>query len=311
MFTVLCAMAYGVRGFNVYMAVERDRWLGSPIDRDGVLRPFSAFWRKLGVAYDRVDFGALVRDTPARLVVPRSMRRLARVMHAFGPVSQALFRVMGAGMRETVLEDGVDFGDGETEPPPMRAGRSLAASERALEEEGIAWSLVDGGDAHLALENSRVIVVPTSCGLDAPLVESLRAAMAKGAHVTFAPAPPTRDGSFRAMSPKTIRALPKAEVLVGDEAFDVGAIRKHLHASLEGIARVVARPSPCVATVHHDANGRARVVFFVNPTRSRQRLEATIDGVREVRDLIEGTTHVLEAGVAMEAASVRFCEVVG
>ncbi|HLK40147.1 MAG TPA: beta-galactosidase, partial [Polyangiaceae bacterium] len=35
MYTLMCALAYGLRGFNLYMAVERDRWIGAPIDPHG------------------------------------------------------------------------------------------------------------------------------------------------------------------------------------------------------------------------------------------------------------------------------------
>lgn len=309
-FTLLCAMAYGVRGYNVYMAVERDRWLGSPVSRDGVLRPFAAFFRKLGAAHDRLDFGALSRDVPARLVVPRTVRRLARVMHAFGPVSQALFRVMGAGMQETVLEDQIDFGEGHGEAPPTRAGRILSAAERALEEEGIPWALVDGGDADVALAGARFVLVPTSCGLGEPLLDAVRDVIEHGARVTFAPSPPRRDEGFRPLSPATLRALPKADVLVGDESVDVGAIRAYLRDVLRSVPRVVAGPSPCTATVHRDAKGEPRVVFLINPTKTRQRVEASIPSVTRVRDALDGSVHELAQGVTVEAASVRFCEVV-
>lgn len=308
-FTVLCALAYGVRGYNVYMAVERDRWLGSPIDRDGVLRPFSAFWRKLGSAFDRVRFGELRRDVPARLVVPRSVRRLARVMHAFGPLSQAAFRVMGGGLRETVLEDGIDFGDGTREPPPMRAGRVLAAAEHALDEEGVAWALVDGGDANVALRGAKWIVVPTTCGLDPELVASVLAAKDEGAHVTLAPAPPVRDGGFRPLPPHVVESVARLDLLVGDDAFDVAAIRRHVSAPLADVPRITVDPEGCAATVHRDDTG-PRVVFLVNPTRTRQRIVATIPNVRTVRDLFDATTHVLSDGVPLDATSVRFMEVV-
>lgn len=309
-FTLLCAMAYGVRGYNLYMAVERDRWLGSPVDRDGALRPFAAFFTKLSAAFDRVDFGALVRDVPARLVVPRSVRRLARVMHAFGPVSQAAFRVMGGGLRETVLEDGVDFGDGTREAPPMTAARILVAAEHALEEEGIPWALVDGGDAGLALGGARWALVPTSCGLSAPLLGALGEAIGRGAAVSFAPAPPTRDALFRPYAPRLANSIPDAELLVGDEATDVAGIRAHFHGLFDAGSRVHARPSPCAATVHRDAAGAPRVVFLVNPTKARKHVEATIAGVTTVRDLLDGTTFELASGVTVEGSAVRFCEVV-
>lgn len=307
-FTLLCAMAYGVRGYNVYMAVERDRWLGSPVDRDGVLRPFAAFFKKLGAAYDRVGFGSLRRPAPARLVVPRAVRRLARVMHAFGPVSQALFRVMGGGMQETVLEDDIDFGEGHGEAPPTRAGRILSASERALDQEGIPWALVDGGDADVALAGAELIIVPTSCGLDAPLLDALAKAKLDGARVIFAPSPPRRDGTYRPLSPKAQKALPDVEVIVGDESVDVGAIRHRLREQGGERAHAHVTPDSCAITVHHDDSGAPRVMFLVNPTRGRQHVTAHVPGVVRARDLLDGTTFDLAQGINVDALTVRFCE---
>ena len=38
LYTLLTALAYGLRGFNLYMAVDRDRWIGAPIDEHGLPR---------------------------------------------------------------------------------------------------------------------------------------------------------------------------------------------------------------------------------------------------------------------------------
>ena len=99
---------YGLRGFNLYMAVERDRWIGAPIDPHG--QPAAArrhVQRALRGARARDGFFELRRRAPVRLVMPRSLRRLARVSHAFGPVTPAVFHVLGAGFRESGLRGGI------------------------------------------------------------------------------------------------------------------------------------------------------------------------------------------------------------
>src|SRR5690606_32450683 len=105
-------LAYGLRGFNTYMVVERDRWIGAPIDPHGRRRPFAEVWRKLIAALDAVDFCTLRRVTKVHILTPRNERRIARVSHAFGPLTPAFFSVSGSGPREACLED--DFvGAGE------------------------------------------------------------------------------------------------------------------------------------------------------------------------------------------------------
>ncbi len=308
-FTLLTALAYGLRGFNLYMAVDRDRWLGAPVDRHGHVRPFASFFADLSAAMDRVRFPELVRHAPARLIAPRGMRRLARIMHAFGPASQTLFRMLGGGVRETVVEDDVDFGEGHLEAPPFRTARILVTAERALEEEGIPWALADGGDPVASLKGARWILVPTSCGVGAELVSALHGSLAAGAHVSFAPAPPRRDDHFLPLSPKTRRGLPDVPVLVGDDALDVAVVRHHVRDLIGDVPRVHVAESPCGATVHHDAGGSPRVLFVINPSPKRQRVVVQAEGIHHVRDLLDGTLLEPATGLLVDGCSVRFCAV--
>ncbi|HEU5073395.1 MAG TPA: beta-galactosidase, partial [Polyangiaceae bacterium] len=49
-FTALCALAYGLQGFNLYMTVERSRWIGAPIDHTGTPLAEADFYRQLVLA---------------------------------------------------------------------------------------------------------------------------------------------------------------------------------------------------------------------------------------------------------------------
>jgi beta-galactosidase len=74
MYTLVTALAYGLRGYSAYMAVERDRWVGAPIDAHGRERPFARRFEELHRALERTRFHTLRRRAPVRLVVPRSLR---------------------------------------------------------------------------------------------------------------------------------------------------------------------------------------------------------------------------------------------
>ncbi len=52
LYTLMAALAYGLRGFNLYMAVERDRWIGAPIDPHGNPRPLADAYNELCEALD-------------------------------------------------------------------------------------------------------------------------------------------------------------------------------------------------------------------------------------------------------------------
>jgi beta-galactosidase len=204
LYTLLAALAYGLRGYNLYMAVERDRWVGAPIDRRGQRRPLAAKFEALSRALDATRFHELVRATPVRLVVPRSLRRLARASHAFGPLTPALFNILGAGFRESCIED--DFGLGDV---PTIAGEAyLRAFERALSARGVPFAYAGGESLEESVRGAQWIVCSTFAGVKREVFAQLQAAQDAGALVTIGPHVPDRDGSRRRTTPAASRSKP-------------------------------------------------------------------------------------------------------
>lgn len=308
-FGVLAALAYGLRGFNVYMAVERDRWIGSPIDRHGRQRPFAAFWRKLCHALVELDFFRLRRRAPVRLLTPRSERRLVRVMHAFGPLTGAFFSVIGAGARESASED--DLGLGYA--PAIVADTFTRAFEAALDERGVPFAHVGGEDRRVSLEGAKWLVVACSGGLNPRLFERLAGAAKEGAVVSIGPREPRFDGSWRALAQPfdldRLRAHPSSIPLVvaDDPASAHDAIAR---ASIElGLPALPCEPQEVFATVHEDERGRPRALFLINPSDldlvARVAPSGASDRARDVLDgeVIEARRAALE--VRIPAKTVR------
>ncbi len=265
-FTVLAGLAYGLRGFNVYMAVERDRWIGAPIDPHGRPRPFAAFWRKLCAALEATAFHTLRRSAPVRILTPRSERRLARVLHAFGPLTGAVFSVLGAGARESCLEDDLDLGY----PLAIEADAFTRAFERALEARGVPFAHIGGEDREVSLAGARWIVCGTGGAMNPELFARLEDAVRAGARVTLGPRPPALDGSMRPLrAPLDLDRLGAAgtslPVIVADDpaAVDAAVARAIEELELDAYA---CEPDSVFATVHEDAAGTPKVLFLLNPT---------------------------------------------
>jgi beta-galactosidase len=275
-FTVLSALAYGLRGFNVYMAVERDRWIGAPIDRRGRARPFAAFWRKLCGALERVSFHTLRRRTPVRLLIPRSERRLTRVMHAFGPLTGVVFSVIGAGARESCLEDDLGLGY----PVAVEADAFVRLFEAALDARGVPFAHIGGEDREVSLEGARWIVCATSGGINPALFERLEGAAQAGVAVTIGPRAPTFDGIMRPRTPpydlgRLGRGHGEVPMLVDLDpaAADLAVARAIDRLELPTSA---CDPDGVFATVHEDAAGAARVLFLINPGDSDVEARVTV-----------------------------------
>jgi beta-galactosidase len=195
-YTLLIALAYGLRGFNLYMAVERDRWIGSPIDPHGRRRPLADFYERLTRALTLTRFHELRRRAPVRLVIPRSLRRLARATHAFGPLTPALFNVLGAGFRESCLED--DLGLGIS---PAALGEAyLRAFERALFARGVPFAYAGGESLEQSLRGASWVIAVLAGGVKGTVLTQLREARMEGARVTVGPSIPDRDGAMRLLT---------------------------------------------------------------------------------------------------------------
>jgi len=279
LYTLLAALAYGLRGYNLYMAVERDRWIGAPLDPHGRRRPLADKLEALSRALDSVSFHELRRPAPVRLVVPRSLRRLARASHAFGPLTPALFNVLGAGFRESCLED--DFGLGEV--PTMAGEAYLRAFERALFARGVPFAYAGGESMEDSLTGARWVVCTTFGGLKRSVFAQLRAAQKAGAHVTIGPSVPERDGSMRRMkAPHDARGF-ELEPLLDAARADALVARRIEQLDLPTYP---IDPADAFVCVHEDAKGNPRVAFVMNPTTSDLDTRVAIPGALTLVDLL-------------------------
>ena len=314
-FTLLAALAYGLKGFNIYMAVERDRWIGAPIDPHGRARPFAGFYRKLIAGLEATGFAGLRRRAPVRILVPRSERRLARVMHAFGPLAGTIFSILGAGARESCVEDDLGLGY----PLAIEADTFARAFESALEARGVPFAYVGGEDRDVSLSGALWIVCASSGGLNPALWRRLEAAAQAGARITIGPHEPVFDGSMRPLAEPY--DLAKLKPLTGDDSPVVHSDPASADAAVARAIEVLKLPTfACdpdgvFATVHEDAEGKARVLFLMNPGSAEvvarvslgEGVSAAVDVLDDMR--FEGIRGALE--VQMRPRSVRMLALEG
>jgi beta-galactosidase len=317
-FTLLAALAYGLRGFNIYMAVERDRWVGAPIDPHGRARPFAAFYRKLIAGLEATGWTGLRRRAPVRILIPRSERRLARVMHAFGPLAGTIFSIMGAGARESCVEDELGLGY----PLAIEADTFARAFEGALEARGVPFAYVGGEDRDVSLAGAKWIVCASSGGLNPALWKRLEDAAQAGARITIGPYEPVFDGSMRPLAEPY--DLARLQPILADGAEGSPVVHSDPASADAAVARAIeilklptfaCDPDGVFATVHEDAEGKARVAFLINPGSGElvarvalgEGIRAAVDVIDEMR--FEGSRGAFE--VQMRPRSVRMLALEG
>ena len=296
-FAALSCLAAGIRGFNLYMAVERDRWIGSPIDRFGARRPSFDFWSRLNDAVVRTRLYELSRAADVCIVVPRSLHRLERLLHAFGPISAAAFDIMGLSAYDSCLEQG-PFASSLFEAESLL--RSLL---RQLSERGIAYRVSGNDSAESALAASRVGVVISAVGLEPELWETLTGVASRGTELRFGPKlPTTTPDGLAALMPTAAAAAPRIATLSEPAlAAELDALdARHQPFRLDagrGVRASLFRASENDRRA--GTNSAARVLFVTNTTR-----HALVARV-ETASLDPGPSSVAEATDALDGASFR------
>jgi beta-galactosidase len=306
-FTVLTALAYGLRAFNVYMAVERDRWIGAPIDARGRPRPSAQFWRKLCAGLTAVGFHELVRHADVRLVVPALKRRLTRAMHAFSPATPALFAVLGRSSRESCFEEDTGLGGAVLD----EVEDYLECFEAALHARGVAFAHADSDTLEASVAGARWVICPTAGGVDPASWQTLLTLAASGVRITVGPRVPTRDGTLRPLDVALDASL--FDLFPGGSArpyFDTGAAAARVAELVDQLSlrQVSVAPATIAATLHHDASGRERVLFVINAGTQPEQARIGLPTDLAATDLLDASRYECKNGhlsLPVAARSVR------
>lgn len=308
-FSVLSALAYGLRGFNLYMAVSRDRWIGGPIDERGRARPSAAFWTNLIAAMKRTRFHELVRRTAVRIVVPRGYNRLVRVCHAFGPVPPAAFAFTSESAERGALEGALD----PTEGLALETEQFRSTLESTLARERVPFAVVGAELLEASLQSAAWTIVISGGFLPEGLTGKLGDCMLASRRVSVGPRAPDRDGVFRPASARLPGIeRPAVPILLPRGPATLAEI---VRATLDdlGVPRDAEQPEGIHTTLHEDEAGRPRVLFVINSGGEEATARVALPRVAAAADALSGYGVPVEDGhvvVTVPRLAVRMVELV-
>lgn len=283
LYCATAALAYGLRGFNLYMAVDRDRWCGAPVDSLGVSRGDAAAWAKLVEALKRVRFHQLTRRADVGLVFPRDYARLSRVTHLFGVLSPSNLEAVGATPVSGCREDDLGF----SLPIQTTWWRILAAMAEALTAADIPFVYVDSEAGQERFEQRKIIVAPTFDFIGDRYWTALSDGAARGSEVVIGPLTPELDACFFP-TPRQIPNGMKRLDLLDEEARRLLVARL---ANIEGVKSQFRVSAPGIElTVHEDRRG-PRVVFLLNPSLEAVETTVHMPSCFALHDLIVGEAY--------------------
>ncbi len=295
---LLTLLAGGMRGFNLFMAVERDRYYGAAISKDGIAEPHAKWIPQLLSTLAEIDWPSLRRTTPIALVETRADARFGIASCVADPFTPVLADLLGLGPAS-----GAELG---TDPAAIAARRWHTAICSALELAQVPYAIVDEASTEDELARYRAVIVPTTHRLDRGLASRLRAlAEHKRAVVVIGPGTPTRDE----LDQPYAEPLPRR----------IGTIRAGSLDDLPGLAADLAglagelpetwqveRPDSVRAFAYADATGTTRAVFLLNDAAKPVTAVVLTDERSELRDPFTGERfHVTGGKVSVPVAGVR------
>ncbi len=293
-FVTKAGLMNGVKGFSRYMIVERDRWMDSPVRRDGRVRPdhYAMFKRANEMALAG-DFVRLRRRADVLLLANRDYDRLeaASVLVSF----PGDFLETPSGFSEyptfmTVSEAGLGF----EEPIQVAKAERFSRTFEALAASGYAFLLSDTALSPERWSAYRALVVGTYEYLDAAVQRNLLAFARDGGTVVIGPRVPSLDTAMRpddtlaaaiasasasalvvdGREVGTAYAVGRGRLLVVADGADTGAAITA--AGDEGILRFTRNDPRLDVTIHADPASPGRhVVYVANPTG--EAIDAVVD----------------------------------
>jgi beta-galactosidase len=298
---LLSLLAAGMRGFNLFMAVERDRYYGAAIAETGAVEPHATWIRALIAALVEVDWPALRRHTPLALVATRADARFGIATSAIDPMTPVVTELLGLGPGGAA-ELGSD-------PGAIAARRWQTAILDALELAQVSAAIVDEAASEDELASYRAVIVPTVDRVDRSAWQRVRAiADGKRAVVVIGPGTPTRDELDRPLdepSPRRVGRLKEGSL------DDLPGLAEDL-AALAGAfpdAWQVERPDNVRSFAYADPAGHVRVVFVASDApKAATAVLLAGHGAKVLRDPFTGERIKIAGGkltITLEARGVR------
>jgi beta-galactosidase len=281
LYTAMVALAYGLRGFSLYMAVDRDRWYGAPIDSRGTPRIEAAAWKSLLRALETTRFHRLVRRTRVALVIPREYVRLARATHVYGPITPVTLEAVAG----SPIEGASDHPLGFKGPIQVLWWKMLARFADALGRAGEPYVFVDSDASPERLAGVSAIITPAFEIASPERWRALTTFAKGGGQVVYGPAMPSLDLTL-AHRPFEVPRL-GTKVLVDHDA-DADVAVAALLASLP-TAPHFACEEPIEVTVHEDETG-PKVLFVINPEKRAIDADVALPYAIDATDVMSGET---------------------
>jgi len=306
-FVTLSALMHGLKAFNLYMLVERERWQGSPITRHGTLRPeYADLYQRLLAFLNRYQFWKFERQPKVLALFNYDLGRYTAMASTLHYAHADLY-----GLPPELFEVELDLGLRWAVP---REGEGwLSALVEELETRFVDYDLADSHLTADRLARYSLIGLETADFMNAEDQQRLLAYARAGGHLLLGPGMPYLDAALRPCrvfgehleTPGTVQIGSGCLTWVEEDTLPT-ILTKHL-------PPVEYRcDQPAVHLSLHRNNGQA-LLFAANPTNTSLETRLHFSG-RRTFDPAWGASQALQGEgavpLALPAYSVQIWEAI-
>lgn len=304
-FVTKAALMHGIKGFSRYMLVERDKWMGSPIRRDGRIRKENAVvFAETNAVATKYDFKDFHRQADILLMANRDYDRLeaaSELLSFPGDFLESQISMSEYPNAMTVSERTFGF----DEPIQLSKTNWFNSFSKVLNEQGYTYLLSDTALAEERMAAYKTICLSSFEFLSPEVQAKLLAFVEKGGTVVLGPKLPHLDTLFAPcdlFKAKVLSAPAKSLAKDGAElatSYKVGSGQVILISDMEkipsaltvatddiGVVPLVKNDSRLDLAIHcNPAKDDQLLVYVANPTS--EPIEATVGIGKPVKSVKE------------------------
>lgn len=300
--TALTALAGGVRGFSLQMAVTRARWQSGILDPESRRHRPAEWVKALLSALERVKFHRLRRQTCGiAIIVSRAEMRVAS--------ATASIEVLPSSVSELLQLGPSGHSELSTDASARQYPKWLRAVQAALDESQLAYQLVDEECLYLLDKKTKAIVFPTLKRVDGGTWAALHALAANGICIVLGPELPSEDELGQALGADS--TPPQGiGMLTADSLTDIEGLSDDLLALTEELEDLWIAPGNSVhCSLFEDEEGCAKAFFVAESGNDAQEVIVNVPNNTILEDAFTGERFESHDGVVSyshDASDVRF-----
>jgi Glycosyl hydrolases family 35 len=195
-FVTKAALMHGIKGFSRYMIVERNKWMGSPVMRDGRIRTENYnFYKRINEILKEQDFSSFEKESDIMLVCNRDYDRLEAAATLISFPGDFLEPILGFSEYPnftTVSENTFGF----DLPIQLAKTEWFDGFYRGLTEEGYSFSMGDTSLNPEKLKEYKVLALTSFEFMDSKVQNNLLEFAKKGGTVILGPKIPYLNTQF-------------------------------------------------------------------------------------------------------------------